>query len=233
MKTFIKYLLSFVMSISIIFIMLISSVQIAVYGDIDGYFKNEYTKYNVLDEVSMTMDDIMYVTHEMMDYLDGKRDDLVVNTTVNGVEREFFSTREKLHIEDVKNLFVGGKNIRFICIFIAVISGLILVFICKEYKKVMAKGFLFTSAFIAVISAVVSLIVSTNFTKYFVIFHNIFFNNDLWLLDPKVDLLINIVPEPFFIDTALRILILFGIMAVIGIAISVIILFVDSRRRIV
>ena len=36
-------------------------------------------------------------------------------------------------------------------------------------------------------------------------FHHIFFNNDLWMLNPDTDLLINIVPEPFFMDTAARI----------------------------
>ena len=45
-------------------------------------------------------------------------------------------------------------------------------------------------------------LISTDFTKYFTIFHLIFFDNDDWLLNPKTDLLINIVPEGFFRDTA-------------------------------
>ena len=52
--------------------------------------------------------------------------------------------------------------------------------------------------------------ISTDFTRYFTIFHQIFFDNDLWILDPRTDLLINIVPEPFFVDTAARIGLLFG-----------------------
>jgi len=43
-----------------------------------------------------------------------------------------------------------------------------------------------------------------------VIFHQIFFDNDLWILDARTDLLINIVPEPFFMDTAARIAMLFA-----------------------
>ena len=42
-------------------------------------------------------------------------------------------------------------------------------------------------------------------------FHHIFFDNDLWILDPSTDLLINIVPEPFFMDTAGRIALTFGL----------------------
>lgn len=48
-------------------------------------------------------------------------------------------------------------------------------------------------------------VISTDFSKYFIVFHHIFFNNDLWLLDPRTDMLINIVPEGFFMDTAFRI----------------------------
>lgn len=36
-----------------------------------------------------------------------------------------------------------------------------------------------------------------------------------WILDPATDMLINIVPEPFFMDTALRIGILFAIMTLL------------------
>ena len=42
----------------------------------------------------------------------------------------------------------------------------------------------------------------TNFNKYFIQFHLIFFDNDDWILDERVDRLINIVPEGFFSDTA-------------------------------
>lgn len=37
------------------------------------------------------------------------------------------------------------------------------------------------------------------FHRRFWIFHELIFTNDLWLLDPKTSVLINIVPEPYFI----------------------------------
>lgn len=37
------------------------------------------------------------------------------------------------------------------------------------------------------------------------IFHKLFFDNDLWLLDPEKDMIINILVEPFFADMALKI----------------------------
>ena len=68
-------------------------------------------------------------------------------------------------------------------------------------------------------------IISTDFTKYFVIFHHIFFDNDLWILNPATDMLINIVPEGFFMDTAARIGALYAILValILGVSIALII----------
>ena len=52
-------------------------------------------------------------------------------------------------------------------------------------------------------------LVAIDFNKYFVLFHEIFFNNDLWLLDPATDLLIRMLPEGFFFDMVIRIGVIF------------------------
>ena len=57
--------------------------------------------------------------------------------------------------------------------------------------------------------ALLGVVLATDFSNAFVTFHHIFFDNDLWILDPRVDMLVNIVPEGFFFDTAARILGLF------------------------
>lgn len=40
-------------------------------------------------------------------------------------------------------------------------------------------------------------------------FHTIFFSNDLWLLDPNVSVLINMVPLQFFFDLVTKVVVLF------------------------
>ena len=61
------------------------------------------------------------------------------------------------------------------------------------------------------IAVAMAVVISTDFTKWFTVFHHIFFDNDLWILNPATDRLINIVPEPFFIDTALNIAVIFAL----------------------
>ncbi|KZL93380.1 TIGR01906 family membrane protein [Clostridium magnum] len=47
-----------------------------------------------------------------------------------------------------------------------------------------------------------------NFNKSFDRFHEIFFNNDYWLLSPQTDPVINILPEEYFLHCSILILIL-------------------------
>lgn len=191
-------------------ILLITSVEAVVYWT-PGYFEREYTKYNVLDSLpSMTMEDLLEVTDKMMDYLKGEREDLHVVTIMDGQEREFFNEREIAHMEDVQVLFLRAMSLRRACIFICVLCLGFLFLTKAPVRRVLPPSICAGTGLFFGITAILALIISGDFTKYFVIFHHIFFDNDLWILDPATDMLINIVPEGFFMDTAARIALLFG-----------------------
>lgn len=204
---------------------LLSSVEVAVYGS-SSFFEKEYEKYSVLDSVHMEMDDLMDVTNHLLNYMIGKEDNLVVETIINGQQREFFNDKEKTHMVDVRNLFIAGWNLRNICIAMMVIALLVLIFLNKKKTiKVLARGFLIITLVIAIISAILGVVISRDFTSAFITFHKILFpQNEFWILDPNTDLLINIVPEGFFVDMALRIGMIFGTSMITLIVISIIVL---------
>ena len=127
--------------ISALIVLLVTSTELAIYMDFQFYEK-EYEKYHVLDDLDMEMKDVMSVTHEMMDYLHGKRDDLVVMTTVSGEEREFFNDREKQHMVDVKNMFLAGMRTRNAAAVILLVSLTVLIFLKAEWKILLAKWYL-------------------------------------------------------------------------------------------
>lgn len=202
-------LLGIIFAFALMITLFITSIETVCYWT-PGYYEKEYAKYNVLDDVHMEMDDLLEVTDQMMAYLRGDREDLHIPTIVDGQPREFFNEREIAHMEDVRGLFLAAIVIRRVCIrlMIAMLAFLLLskADLFRILPRTICAG---TILFFAVIAALAG-IISTDFTKYFIIFHKIFFNNDLWMLDPSTDLLINIVPEPFFMDTAARIAITFG-----------------------
>ncbi len=202
-------LLGFVCAFALMITLLITSIEAVTYWT-PGFYEKEYRKYHVLEAVSMEMEDLLDVTKEMMAYLRGNREDLHVPTIVNGQPREFFSEREIAHMEDVRGLFLGAIAIRRGCL-LAILAALALLVCSKaDWKRILPRTICVgTLIFFALLAALAG-IISSNFSKYFIVFHHIFFDNDLWMLDPRTDLLINIVPEPFFMDTAARIGVVYG-----------------------
>ena len=210
-KTYLSWLLGLICAFSLMIVFLITSVEAVAYWT-PHYYENEYTRYQVADDVHMEMDDLLYVTDEMMAYLRGSRDDLNIDTIVDGTPREFFNAREKAHMADVRNLFLGGLALRRLCLFLAAASVALLALFKVPLKHLLPRMLCAGTVLFLGVTALLAGIISTDFTKYFIIFHKIFFTNDLWQLDPRTDLLINIVPEPFFMDTAARIGITFCLM---------------------
>lgn len=210
-KTYLSWLLGLICAFSLMIVFLITSVEAVAYWT-PHYYENEYTRYQVADDVHMEMDDLLSVTDEMMAYLRGSRDDLNIDTVVDGMPREFFNAREKAHMADVRNLFLGGLALRRLCLFLAAASVALLALLKVPLKHLLPRMLCAGTVLFLGVTALLAGIISTDFTKYFIIFHKIFFTNDLWQLDPRTDLLINIVPEPFFMDTAARIGITFFLM---------------------
>ncbi len=192
-------------------ILLITSVEAVAYW-IPDYYQKEYEKYQVLEDLpEMTMDDLLIVTDEMMAYLRGDRDDLHVFTTMGGQYREFFNEREIAHMEDVRVLFLAAIQIRRAALGIIVLCLIFLAVSKAKLLKILPRAICLGMGAVFLAGAGLWALIASDFNRYFVIFHHIFFDNDLWILNPETDMLINIVPEPFFMDTAFLILTIFGI----------------------
>lgn len=195
-----------IISIVLPFIILLSCVEIVAY-DI-GYYKSQYIKYNISQNIGIGESELLESTKKLLDYLKGKRDNIDFKVTIKGEMVEFFSDRDKLHMVDVKNLFQIGNILRN---GLALFMGLVII-LFKFYKRLkidIIKCVLFSSIIGVVLFLILIILISIDFNRYFTIFHEIFFNNDLWLLDPSTDRLVNIFPEEFFADTVIRILVFY------------------------
>lgn len=206
-----RFILGIILSFSLMFIALITSIEIAAYSDF-SFYEKEYKKYEVTEFVGISMNDLMNVTVDMMHYLNGNKSSLTdIDATIKDVPNTpFFNEREVAHMKDVRGLFVGAVRLRTILIVISILC-VISAKLCKGsipgfISNVLVYGTLISLA----VAGVLVFIISGDFEKYFILFHRIAFTNDLWVLDPATDNLINIVPEGFFIDMTGRILIIFS-----------------------
>lgn len=221
-----------ILGFSIIAALLITSFEIAMYADFDVY-QREYEKYDVLSELDMTMDDVMYVTHEMMSYLRGEGDTLSVITTVEGREQDFFNEQDRFHMGEVRDLFIGGLNIRLGACIIGLICIAFLLITRADIKKIIPRGYWIA---LGVTGAAVLLIGAASiidFNAVFVQFHHIFFDNDLWIFDPAEDYMIRMLPEGLFYDMVMRIGTIFIIMLAVLLIASLIPKLIDRKKKLV
>lgn len=213
-----------VLSFSIIAILLITSFEIAMYSDFSVYEK-EYEKYDVLSDLDMTMEDVMHVTREMMVYLRGDRDTLSVVTTVEGTEQDFFNEQDRFHMGEVRDLFIGGLNIRTGAAAAALICLVFLVVSKARLRKILARSYQIALGITGAAALFIGIAAVVDFNAVFVQFHHIFFDNDLWLFDPAEDYMIRMLPEGLFADMVLRI----GILFVAGLVVLLIASIVAGR----
>lgn len=215
-----------ILGFSIIAALLITSFEIAMYSDFSVY-QEEYEKYDVLSDLDMTMDDVMYVTHEMMDYLRGNGDTLSVITTVEGREQDFFNEQDRFHMAEVRDLFIGGLNIRLGACAAVVLCIVFLLISRADIKKIIPRSYWIALGITGIAVALIGIAAVVDFNAVFVQFHHIFFDNDLWIFDPSEDYMIRMLPEGLFYDMVMRI----GAIFVGGLAVVLVLSFIPQIMK--
>ena len=198
---------AFICGLCLLFILLTTSLQAVCYW-IPDWWRNEYAKYDTPSNVrgEMSLDDAVHVTEDMLEYCIGRLDTLDdTEATIDGVTAPFFTDREKAHLADCRELFLKGIRARVIaCLILAAFVIFIYVHNGKQKTPVLlAEGYLRSLGFVAVMAAVIAILCVIDFTQVFTVFHHIFFDNDLWILYPDRDNLINIMQEDVFSDAAM------------------------------
>ena len=78
--------------------------------------------------------------------------------------------------------------LRKIAVVVLVISVAILFFLKADWKRILPKAYEITVCVFLGLVAVLGIAIAVNFDRCFVIFHELFFDNDLWMFDPASDI---------------------------------------------
>lgn len=226
----IRITVSILAGILTIMLLLFNSILMVAF-DIDFY----ETQYDLLDRpqaIGISEDELMRVTGELLDYMAGRREALDTRAVIQGEERYVFNAREIAHMVDVKNLFSKANLTRNVSL-VSLIAILILLY--AMFGKSAKLGFL--KSFIAVSSAtylslgILYLFAMLEFTLFWDLFHRLTFDNYLWLLDPRTDILIQMVPEQFFYNAVMRIMFYFVIALLVPTLASLLYIFSIRRKN--
>lgn len=230
MVKIVRYTAGIIAGTAAVIILLITAFEVAMYSDF-GYYEREYEKYDVLSDLDMEMEDAMYVTREMMAYLRGDRENLSVITTVEGKEQDFFNEQDRFHMGEVQGLFLGGLKLRTGAVVVLAVSLVILFLMKEEIVKILCRSYQIVLGILAVMLIGLGTWVARDFNAVFTKFHEIFFDNDLWIFDPAEDYMIRMLPEGLFYDFVIRIGGIFAAGLLVLLVLSVAVPWGISRKK--
>lgn len=194
-----KFFTTFLIIIQCFSLFISSILAVIFYVCFDiSFYKDFYQKENIADYINTSSDNLINNTQNLLNYLNKKEQ---LNTG-------WFSEKDILHMVDVQNLYTFSHSIMIYCfitfilstiIIILILRGKSLLYITKIFNKVLL-------LFIVLIGGL-STIIAYNFNSFWIKFHTTLFSNDLWLLSPSESNLIKMVPEDFFVNLIIRIII--------------------------
>jgi integral membrane protein (TIGR01906 family) len=130
-----------------------------------------------------------------------------------------YSEKETAHMKDVQGLFLLLERMAWIGIFV----GIVILFFALT-RRVSGATIWVSSLGSLLVVGIFAGFMMNEFQTAFVRFHQLLFTNDMWLLDPSRDFLIQIMPEAFFVEAAkvlfLRILVAYGLLHALLVAID-------------
>ena len=116
------------------------------------------------------------------------------------------SENGKTHFEEVKEIF---DIFKYLAVFGSIlgVAGIVFMAMKKEYRYLKM-----TAVVSCGLPVVLGILVALFWDKVFVIFHELFFNNDYWIFDYRTDPIILLLPDEFFMHCAFLIFggVLFG-----------------------
>ncbi len=186
----------------IIFLQLLTGIAFAIFiiclgAVIALNFRPLYSlaveKYGLEETSGLPYDEIMENFDAMVEYNMTWGDGELTLPTLT------MSEGGKIHFSDVRDLFVRVQKLGLICGILTVLG--FVVFRREKKLHFAASGW---SAILLPVSA--GIFIAAAWDRFFVLFHEIFFDNDYWIFDARTDPVIKILPDEYFMWCALVIL---------------------------
>ncbi|MDP2843090.1 MAG: DUF1461 domain-containing protein, partial [Acetobacterium sp.] len=165
-------------------IIFISAIEVAVFDK--AFYTDQMAKNQVIKNTGIYPPDMDLVVDEMISYLKGDRQDFDIKARLapenakNVVDRvSIFNDKEITHMDDVRNLLLFFLGLRDAAMILALISFLMLL---KDHQQAIIKALFYGSTIFIVLFLVIGASFVFNFNDTFILFHQLFFTNDLWIM---------------------------------------------------
>jgi len=201
-KRRIGFVLCLVGFAALVFSMILDSVN-AVGTDPELYYELQM-EAGVPDPAGISEEDLRRVDQALAECLKGDADALDFEIEVFGQVQPVFNEKELTHMEDCRKLFELLRRV-LTSVDILAVSGLVIGIWClRDRRMIRLAGWIAPLLIVVPLGAFAAWAV-LDFNSAFNFFHEVLFSNDLWLLDPRTDLLIRLCPASMFMNMGVRI----------------------------
>jgi integral membrane protein (TIGR01906 family) len=160
-----------------------------------------FDRYNAEDTTGLSRADLDGTASDLRDYFNNGEQTFYRTVTAGGLTVPVFNARETRHMEDVKSLVVWMDRLQELTVIyvLAYVVGFV-IWSREGSLRQLAKESLIAVTLGAIVVGGIAIFASLGFEAAFTRFHELFFSNDLWQLNPRTDRLIQMFPEDFWRD---------------------------------
>jgi integral membrane protein (TIGR01906 family) len=199
----VRYIAALLFIVALPVALITTNIRVAV--NEPRVFEYAIDEYGAVEVSGIPRAELLRGSAELRDYFSNDDEEIVV--AVRNDEGELvslFNTRERAHLQDVKNVFQGLFRVQEgAVIFVLVYVVGVFIWAREGTLRGLSTQVLISGLLSLVVLGMAGGIALVGFDSAFTQFHEALFDNDLWLLDPDTDHLIQMFPEAFWQDVSL------------------------------
>ncbi len=198
-----------------------------------GFYRHGFREYHADRVTGISMTDPDRAADEIVNYFEDDSTTLRVIVSQDGQETSLFNARETEHMKDVKALirFVYRANEVSLAVVITYVACVFLWARERSLRTLAIQAIAGVGLGFGFV-AVIGVFALTGFDAAWTRFHEIVFNNNLWILNPATDHLIQMFPEGFWRESTIIVGALTLVEAGAIVAVSLAYLIASRPRRI-
>ena len=166
-----------------------------------------FDKHNIPRRTGIARDELLSVGRQIRDYFSNSDEFLAVSIIVGNVRVDgLYTTREVLHMRDVKGLVKGVYRTQgFAGVYLLAFTVIGLSVWRRRFVPSLARYTAMGGGVTLALVVLAGLGALVGFDRLFLAFHLVSFSNDFWQLDPRTHYLIAMFPQGFFFDATMMI----------------------------
>jgi integral membrane protein (TIGR01906 family) len=167
-------------------------------------YNHGFAQYDVGQTTGLASSELEKTADGLISYFNSSEEYISLTVIKDGQPLEIFNQREIIHLKDVKGLiWLDYWVLLGTLVYVLAYIGVCLFWRKRRYWRRLAWGVVGGSSLTLALMLALGLGTLLGFDRLFWQFHELFFANDFWRLDPASDYLIMLFPDSFFYDAAL------------------------------